>query len=88
MLLAHGLSDKTTSEVMIQRQVVTQLKVQLKNENARLAAMMKHLYPGQTLQSSQSSSTSSSDSELELELEQVLRANHLGLSGIGDNGKF
>ena len=52
MLLAHGLSDKTTSEVMIQRQVVTQLKVQLKKESARLAAMMKHLYPGQTLQSS------------------------------------
>ena len=49
MSLEHGLSDKTTAQARVQMQMVTQLEVQLKMEKARLAAMMKHLHPGQSL---------------------------------------
>merc|ERR1719510_1379467 len=55
MTVEHGLSDKTTAQARVQMQMVTQLEVQLKMEKARLAAMMKHLHPGQS---------SHSDSEL------------------------
>ncbi len=41
----HVLNDRSTAQTRVQVQIVSQLKIQLKKEEDRLEAMMKHLHP-------------------------------------------
>ncbi len=41
----HVLNDRSTAQTRVQVQIVSQLKLQLKKEEDRLEAMMRHLHP-------------------------------------------
>ncbi len=55
----HVLNDRSTAQTRVQVQIVSQLKLQLKKEEDRLEAMMRHLHPKETEQQQQQGSNSS-----------------------------
>ncbi len=49
----HVLNDRSTAQTRVQVQIVSQLKLQLKKEEDRLEAMMRHLHPKEAEQQQQ-----------------------------------